>query len=619
MKAIELLAPAKDKHIGMQAILHGADAVYIGGPQYGARSAVGNSVEDIAELCRFAHLYRARVYVTLNTILYNDELGEAEKLIHRLYEAGVDALITQDLGLLEMNLPPIALHASTQMDNRSVEDVEHRMSEGFTRVVLARELPLSTIKDIANRCQVDIEAFVHGALCVSYSGRCYASQYCFGRSANRGQCAQFCRLSFDLINQRGETLEADKHLLSLRDMKRIEYLEKMMDAGVMSFKIEGRLKDEKYVKNVVSAYRLAIDEIFARRPNEFKRASEGVHTYDFVPHLHRTFNREYTSYFLMDDREVIYNPNSPKSFGEYLGTVKHVHRNKVKVDYASNLSARPMAGDGICYISPLTEKQEGIRVNSVEGDELFLNTPNNPLRVGMDLWRNFDIDFDRILSRPTAKRLLPIRLGFSATALGFLITAKAYDDTVVSHEIIAEKVLAKTSGTDNIRKQLAKLGNTPFVATDIDVDLDADYFIPASVLNEGRRMLMDKLERHLIKQHQREIPGIPSHDQHRLGYHTTSDDNISNRLSQQYYKNHGATVDALAFELDASHTQVLMTCKHCILRHTERCRKVSKRADEQLFLRLPDGNTFPLKFNCGKCEMQVLKPIRETNNKQGEF
>jgi putative protease len=211
MKAIELLAPAKDKHIGIQAILHGADAVYIGGPQYGARSAVGNSVEDIAELCRFAHLYRARVYVTLNTILYNDELAEAEMLIHRLYEAGVDALITQDLGLLEMNLPPIALHSSTQMDNRSVEDVEHRMSEGFTRVVLARELPLSTIKDIANRCQVDIEAFVHGALCVSYSGRCYASQYCFGRSANRGQCAQFCRLSFDLINQRGETLEADKH------------------------------------------------------------------------------------------------------------------------------------------------------------------------------------------------------------------------------------------------------------------------------------------------------------------------------------------------------------------------------------------------------------------------
>ena len=607
MKHIELLAPARDKRIGMQAILHGADAVYIGGPQFGARSAVGNSVEDIAELCRFAHLYKAKVYVTLNTILYDDELTEAEVLIHHLYEAGVDALITQDLALLEMNLPPIALHASTQMDNRSVEDVKRRMCEGFTRVVLARELPLSQIGEIADICSVDIEAFVHGALCVSYSGKCYASQYCFGRSANRGQCAQFCRLSFDLVNESGEVLLRDRHLLSLRDMMRIEDLEKMMDAGVMSFKIEGRLKDEKYVKNVVSAYRMAIDEIIARRPDEYKRASEGVHTIQFTPNLYRTFNRGYTSYFLNDEREVIYNPNSPKSFGEYLGTVKHVHRGRVRVDFSPTLSAPPMAGDGICYISPTTEKQEGIRVNSIEGDTLVLNTQNHPLRVGMSLWRNFDIDFDRCLSKPTAKRQLPIQIGFSETAQGFLITAKAYDNTEVSHEIITEKILAKTSGKDNIGRQLSKLGNTPFVATDIKVDLSADYFIPTSVLNEGRRLLIEKLESQLIAQHQREVPGIPTNDKYRMGYHTTSEDNISNHLSEQYFTQHGAVVDSKAFEIDSSTSHVLMTCKHCILRHTERCRKVSKTDNERLYLRLPDGKTFSLKFNCAKCEMQVLK------------
>lgn len=609
IREIELLAPARDMNIGKQAILHGADAVYIGGPQFGARSAVGNSIEEIEQLCQFAHIYNAKVYVTLNTILYDNEIENAEKLIYHLYEVGVDALITQDLALMRMNLPPIALHASTQMDNRTIEDVNHRKCEGFTRVVLARELPLSQIQSIAKDSPLDIEAFVHGALCVSYSGKCYASQYCFGRSANRGECAQFCRLGFDLVDEKGEILQHDKHLLSLKDMMRIEHLEAMMDAGVMSFKIEGRLKDEKYVKNVTSAYSQAINEIISRRPNEYKRASIGSSIYNFKPNLFRTFNRGYTPYFLNNDKDIISQPDSPKSFGEYIGIVENIQKNKVKISYTKDLSSPLRAGDGLCFISTTTDKLEGIRVSSIENGWVIFNNYQNPLKVGIKVWRNFDIDFDRQLCKPTAKRHIPIQIEMTETNRGFLFTAIAYDDIKVEYELCIEKVLAKTSSLDSIRKQLSKLGNTPFVASTIVTNIHSDYFIPTSILNECRRNLIYKLQTFVIKNHRRESPNKQTLDTDRVGRYTTSEDNVSNKLSESYLQENGTIIADRAFELDSSTSDVLMTCKHCILRHTQRCRKAMPHSYQQLYLCLPDGKRFPIKFNCKKCEMQVLKPM----------
>jgi putative protease len=496
-----------------------------------------------------------------------------------------------------------------------VEDVKSRVCEGFTRVVLARELPLSAIKEIADTCPIDIEAFVHGALCVSYGGRCYASQYCFGRSANRGQCAQFCRLAFDLVDECGEILMRDKHLLSLKDMNRIEHLEEMMNAGVMSFKIEGRLKDEKYVKNVVSAYRQAIDEIISRRPSDFKRTSEGIHTFQFTPNVYRTFNRGYTSYFLKDDNAIIYNPNSPKSFGEYMGVVKSVQRNRIQIDYAPTVSSSLTAGDGICFISQLTGKQEGVRINSIDGKYALLNSTDNPLRVGMKVWRNFDVIFDRELGKPTAKRLLPINISFSATPQGFLLQAEAYEGVTAEHELHVEKEIAKSPSVENISKQLGKLGNTPFVAESVDIEMDTDYFIPTSILNEGRRAMVDKLVTNLTNSHKREKPKPCTKDERRHSVIVNSDGNVSNHLSKQYLKRNGAIIEAEAFELNDSKWNILMTCKHCILRNTSNCRKISAKqgkAIKELFLHLPDGRIFPLKFDCKKCEMQVLKPMKET-------
>ena len=326
-RKIELLAPAKNLQTGITAINHGADAVYIGATQFGARQAAGNSVEDIAKLVEYAHIFGVKVYVTLNTIIYDEEIVEVEKLVTALYNVGVDALIVQNMGVLRMNIPPIPLHASTQMDNRSVEKVKFLSEVGFPRVVLARELSLQQIDDIhkANP-DTELEVFVHGALCVSYSGQCYASQHCFARSANRGACAQFCRLPFDLVDSDGNTIAKEKHLLSLKDMNRSNYLEEMLDAGVTSLKIEGRLKDESYVKNITAYYRARLDELFTRR-KEYARASNGNTYPQFTPSPEKSFSRGFTDYMLKNGKEDMASFNTPKSMGERMGCVKFVSRN----------------------------------------------------------------------------------------------------------------------------------------------------------------------------------------------------------------------------------------------------------------------------------------------------
>lgn len=402
-RKIELLAPAKNLECGIEAVNHGADAVYIGAPRFGARAAAINSLEDIAALVKYAHLYNVRIYVTVNTILKEEELVETERMINELYRVGVDALIVQDMGITRLNLPPIPLHASTQMDNRTPEKVRFLSDAGFRQIVLARELSLQEIRTIHEACpETQLEVFVHGALCVSYSGQCYVSQACFGRSANRGECAQFCRLPFNLIDADGKTIVRDKHLLSLKDLNQSEVLEDLLDAGATSLKIEGRLKDVSYVKNVTAAYRQKLDAIFARR-KEYVRASSGACHFDFKPQLDKSFSRGFTNYFLQGRRQDIASFDTPKSLGEEMGTLKEQRGN-----YLTVAGVKPFHnGDGVCFLDEQNGLQ-GFRINRVDGNKLYPAGEVPHIKPRTRLYRNFDQDFERILVRKSSERKLAV-------------------------------------------------------------------------------------------------------------------------------------------------------------------------------------------------------------------
>ena len=410
-RKIELLAPAKNLECGIAVIDHSADAVYIGAPRFGARAAAGNSLEDIEALVKHAHLYRARIYVALNTILKDEELPETEKLIWDLWRIGVDALIVQDMGILSLNLPPIPLHASTQMDNRQVEKVKFLAEAGFKQIVLARELSLEQIRKIHEAVpQTPLEIFVHGALCVSYSGQCYVSEHCFGRSANRGACAQFCRLAFDMVDADGKTIMQNKHLLSLKDLNQSEELEKLLDAGASSFKIEGRLKDVAYVKNVTAYYRKRLDEIFKRR-REYIRASSGEVKLAFKPQLDKSFTRGFTNYFLFERNKDIFSFDTPKSLGEEMGYVKEIRGNYIIV-----AGVKPFNnGDGVCYLDE-RGKLKGLRINRVENNKLFPAGDMQRIKQRTVLYRNFDQEFEKLMQRKSAERKLGVALQFSENA-----------------------------------------------------------------------------------------------------------------------------------------------------------------------------------------------------------
>ena len=368
MRALELLAPAKNLEYGIAAIDHGADAVYIGASRFGARAAVGNSVDDIRKLCDYAHPFGAQVYVTVNTIIYDDELDNVRHLLEDLQEANVDAILVQDMGILKMlqDKPHFALHASTQTDNRTVEKVRWLRDIGFSRVVLARELTLEEIREIHRKVpDVELEVFVHGALCVSYSGQCYASQYCFGRSANRGECAQFCRMQFSLQDAKGREVVRDRYLLSLKDMNRISHLEELAEAGAVSFKIEGRLKDLSYVKNVTAAYSQQLNAIIRRHPDRYCRSSLGICNYTFTPDLNRTFNRGYTTYFLHGRMPDIASMDTPKAMGAFVGTVKEIRHDSFNVAGVASFTN----GDGLCFLDA-ARQLVGFRANKVVGNRI---------------------------------------------------------------------------------------------------------------------------------------------------------------------------------------------------------------------------------------------------------
>lgn len=600
-KKVELLAPAKNLACGIAAINHGADAVYIGAMQFGARHSAGNSIEDISQLVEYAHLYNVKVYVTLNTIIEEKDLFEVEKLIVQLYKIGVDALIIQDLGILKMSIPPIQLHASTQTDNRDAEKVDFLVKSGLSRVVLARELSLDEIADIHNKVpETELEVFVHGALCVSYSGQCYASQYCFGRSANKGECAQFCRLSFDLIDAEDRVLCKDKHLLSLKDMNRSEYIEKLLDAGVTSFKIEGRLKDESYVKNVTAFYRAEIDRILEYR-KEYVRSSFGRSTLQFVPVLEKSFNRGFTEYFLTSRIEKIASMNTPKSIGEYMGKVVSVSHH-----FFTFAGKCLNNGDGLCFIGK-DEKLHGFRINKVEGEKIFPQLMP-PLFCGVKLFRNYDSVFEKQVEYSDIQRKLSLSLEFYDNENGFVL--KGHDESGVEAtvNIVATKELARTSGRDNIIKQLSKWGNTSFEISSINLKISKEWFIPSSVLSDMRRRLCKMLLEKHIMSYVREKRCMQSvvyrnYITKELDYRA----NVSNSLALSFYKESGVDVVMPAYELQSAKGPI-MFCKYCIKKHFGWCKKENGDVSvkEPLYLKMADGRRFRLVFDCAECMMKVI-------------
>ncbi|WP_289074026.1 U32 family peptidase [uncultured Bacteroides sp.] len=602
-RPIELLAPAKNLECGIEAINHGADAVYIGAPRFGARAAAGNSIEDIKALVEHAHLYNARIYVTVNTILYDEELPETEKMIWELYRAGVDALIIQDMGITRLNLPPIALHASTQMDNRTPEKVKFLSDIGFRQVVLARELSLDEIKKIHDTCpETLLEVFIHGALCVSYSGQCYVSQACYGRSANRGECAQFCRLAFDLVDSNGKTIEQNKHLLSLKDMNQSDNLEALLDAGATSLKIEGRLKDVSYVKNVTAYYRQKLDSIFKYR-KEYVRASSGTVKTTFTPQLDKSFSRGFTDYFLRGRNPGIFSFSTPKSLGEEVGTVKEIRGNYFTVAGVKSFNN----GDGLCYIDD-NGRLQGFRVNRVENNKLFPQDMPR-LKPKTRLYRNFDQEFEKLMQKKSAERKIAVDICLAENNFGFTLSFSDEDDNSVSITLERAKEPARTLQADNLRNQLSKLGNTPFEAKDIKIDLSDNWFIPSSELSELRRNAVEKLLEARRINYRREVFRLKESKTKFPVSTLTYLGNVMNSSAAEFYKNHGVLKVMPAFEKEQPKDAVLMFCKHCIRYSMGWCpvhHKVRSPFREPYYLVSSDGRRFRLEFDCKQCQMKVL-------------
>ena len=602
MRSLELLAPAKNLECGIAAIDHGADAVYIGAAKFGARVAAGNSVDDIRQLCHYAHQFAAKVYVTVNTIIYDDELKATEQLILELQEAGVDAILVQDMGLLTCHLSTVNcqlstvnFHASTQTDNRTAEKVRWLRSLGFRRVVLARELSVEEIAAIHREVpDVELEVFVHGALCVSYSGLCYASQYCFGRSANRGACAQVCRMKFDLLDADGRELEHQRHLLSLKDLNQSAHLEELIQAGAVSFKIEGRLKDATYVKNVVAAYSQRLDSIIAKHPDEYCRASKGRCTYTFTPNLKKTFNRGFTTYFLHGRQPDIFSPDTPKAMGEFVGTVKELRRDSFNVAGTAAFAN----GDGLCFINQEHEL-EGFRVNRAEGNRLFPQQMPRNLRPGTALYRNNDMEFERLLSRQSSVRKIPVTMTLAVTPDGFSLSALGATASIACEHQQAEK-----PQRDNIVRQLSKLGGTPYECSGVEMPADFNYFIPSSLLADLRRQWVEAVNSvtsspnptgATSKTSNSALPA-PHYDYPYLY-------NIANRQAQQFY----GVKEPTAYELHGGDGP-LMQCRHCLQYAMGYCVKHGGQKPTYkypLYLRLGDGRRFRLEFDCKHCQMNV--------------
>jgi len=617
---LELLAPAKNADFGIEAINHGADAVYIGGPAFGARAKAPNTVADIERLVKHAHRYHAEVFVALNTIFHDNELEGARELVHQLYDIGTDALIIQDMGLLEMDLPPIQLHASTQTDIRTVEKAVFLDQVGFSQLVLARELDLNTVKKIADATSCNLEYFIHGALCVAFSGQCYISHAHTGRSANRGECSQECRLPFTLEDQKGRIIGKDKHFLSMKDNDQSANLRALIEAGVSSFKIEGRYKDLSYVKNATAHYRLLLDEILEEMPpeyNKYAKSSSGNSIYTFTPQPEKTFNRSATDYFANGRQADIGAFDTPKFSGEELGKVSKVGTNYFEVE--TNIELHN--GDGVCFFD-VHKELVGLRVNTVEGKRLYPNEMPADMRRGMTVFRNRDHAFMRLLEKDSAQRKIAVDITFYETADGFALTITDSDHFSATATCETEKQAAQNTekAETSLRENLNKLGSTDFAARSISLQTSQPWFIPASVINNLRRDAIEQLTETRMLGYERparraaaEPPAIYPEDT--LTYLA----NVYNRKARTFYQKHGVKLIAAAYEANKELDEVpLMITKHCLRFSHGLCPKEAKgvigvqgTVTAEPMTLINGNDRFTLKFDCKPCEMHVMGKIRK--------
>jgi putative protease len=586
-KKIELLSPAKDCEVGMAAINHGADAVYIGGPDFGAREKATNSIQDIERLCRHAALYDAKVYVTLNTLLYENELERARKIAFDCWNVGVDALIVQDMQLLQLDLPPIPLHASTQCDNLTLEKVQLLEQLGFSQVILGRELSLKQIREIREKTSVPLEFFVHGALCVSHSGQCYLSQYIGNRSANRGACAQPCRLPWDLLDEDGKMLIKNRHLLCLKDLNNSAHLEELMDAGITSFKIEGRMKDADYVKNVTAYYRQRLDEIINCRP-DLEQASLGHCTSGFEVNPEKSFNRGFTDYFINGRQKGIGSPFTPKSMGEYIGEVSWCNPLRMEIDTDKTLHN----GDGLCFLNQDNELV-GLRADVVNTGRdgvhtVSTNRPHGAFR-GAKIYRNLDLEWQKQVEASMGNRKIDIDLVLTETETGYEMMATCRDVVRrVSTSVQSDKIVANNpeKATENIRKKALQWGNTVFNPVNLELKFTEPRLIPASVIGEMKRELVAKLTDELVENHRNNHPRRDAP-----------------RASAGESSGHMQCVPTTTTNPDAI-PSALMTCHHCIRYANGLCSKETGQKATPLFIR-NGANTFRLEFDCRNCLMTV--------------
>lgn len=605
LRKIELLAPAKNEETAIEAINCGADAVYMGASKFGARSSAGNNIESIARVVEYAHKFNAKVYVTVNTIIKDSEINDVENLIRELYDIKVDALIVQDMGILNMNIPPIQLHASTQCDIRTVEKAQFLCNSGFSQLVMARELTLAEISAIHKAVDVPLEAFIHGALCVSYSGRCHVSEALRGRSANRGECAQLCRLPYDLIDGNGKVLKTSKHLLSLKDLNQILSLRDMLSAGVSSFKIEGRLKDPSYVRNVVSKYREALDKIISENPDKYIRSSIGKSNPGFMPVLEKSFNRSFTNFFLHERRPMTTRMASfytPKSMGEMIGVVQRVKGRTLIVDSKVELNN----GDGISFINSQSQ-YDGFRINRSEGNEVHIFNPIS-IETGTKLYRTYDKKFEDILSSSKSRRTLALDLELKIN--GNEIILKAIDELDNSIEVKVDASIAKALKPqhESQLRVLSKLGDTHYELRNV-ITLDG-IFIAASSLSQSRRDVVKKLMESQIANYKLPLRGTMKQSFQYPSKELTFADNVANSLAESFYLNHGVVKIERALEVthdkNVINTQPLMTTRYCLRRELGCCKKTPEGANLQEPLRLQSNDvSLLLKFDCTNCEMKV--------------
>ncbi|MGK9475839.1 peptidase U32 family protein [Melioribacter sp. OK-6-Me] len=599
-KKIELLAPAGNLEIGIAAVDCGADAVYIGAPKFGARKTAGNSIDDIKRLTDYAHPYGVNVYATVNTLIYDEEIDEVRKLLFALFDAGIDGIIFQDFALLELELPPVKLIASTQTDNYSLNRIRFIDSIGVDRIILARELSLEQIKKIRQVTNAELEFFVHGSLCVSFSGRCYISKALFDRSGNRGECAQFCRMAFDLLDENEKPIIKDKYLLSLKDLNLTEYLKELIEVGITSFKIEGRLKDVNYVKNVTSFYRKQLDELI-NGATEIARASVGKSKINFVPELEKSFNRGFTSLFINGKNAPLASINSPKSIGEFIGKVKKSGKGFVKLDTDIEIST----GDGLCFFDS-NGNLRGFYVNKMANDSIYYDG-DFVIHENTKVFRNYNRGLEKQLDRKTERKIdISLYVSFDKNTIS--IKAVCEDGIFVRKEYQINSVppQKETEFIDLLKKQFSKTGNTIYNVKQVQIDQNEISFLTVSQINGFRRDLLEELTEIRKEYHKKNRtsyfkPRYTNYFKKEIDY----SENVINKLAENFYRKCG--VEKIEWGLDYTKEfsrKPLMVSRYCILDEIGLCKKTGKNVSERYYLRNRNGK-FELKFDCKNCMMEL--------------